>query len=210
MQNFTILFQVELIKDRKDKIQSRIYTKLIQSLAEPDPESVRGHWSSLARVYRCGKCQQLVSPAVAPRIPCSPPCMQLQCDGSILSQHIRDPSWNINDYILKLYKNLKTWRKVYWRLWGNAHFLYCITCKRYFPTHQIGWCRYHPDTPQYFTLDAQKAPLPVSLTRITVLQYFTFSILTFSHACVGWKVPMLRRARLQIPTSIRLFRLSIP
>jgi hypothetical protein len=65
--------EVELIKDRKDKIQSRIFTKLIASLVEPDPESVRGHWSSLARVYRCGKCQQIVSPSVAPRIPCAPP-----------------------------------------------------------------------------------------------------------------------------------------
>lgn len=44
--------EVELIKDRKDKIQSRLFCKLIQSLAETEPESVRGHWCSLARVFR--------------------------------------------------------------------------------------------------------------------------------------------------------------
>ncbi|XP_063927415.1 SANT and BTB domain regulator of class switch recombination [Zophobas morio] len=175
--------EVEMIKDRKDKIQSRIYTKLIQSLAEPWPESVRGHWSSVARVYRCGKCQQLVSPAVAPQIPCAPSCMQLQCDGSILSHHVRDPSWNINDYILKLHKALKTWRKVYWRLWGDAHFLYCTTCKRFFPAHQIGWCRHHPDPPQYFTLDAQKAPLPVGRYPCCGERAYRFQLLQDYSGC---------------------------
>ena len=195
--------EVEMIKDRKDKIQSRIYTKLIQSLAEPWPESVRGHWSSVARVYRyrdvhqscikgclitrfiirCGKCQQLVSPAVAPQIPCAPSCMQLQCDGSILSHHVRDPSWNINDYIIKLHKALKTWRKVYWRLWGDAHFLYCTTCKRFFPAHQIGWCRHHPDPPQYFTLDAQKAPLPVGRYPCCGERAYRFQLLQDYSGC---------------------------
>ncbi|XP_064214655.1 SANT and BTB domain regulator of class switch recombination [Tribolium castaneum] len=175
--------EVEAIKDRKDKIQSRIFTKLIQSLAEPEPESMRGHWSSLARVYRCGRCQQLIGPSVATRIPCAPPCMQLQCDGSIISQHVRDPSWNINDYILKLYKNLKTWRKVYWRLWGDSHFLYCLTCKRYFPAHQIGWCRHHPDPPQYFTLDAQKAPLPVGRYPCCGERAYRFQLLQDYSGC---------------------------
>ncbi|RZC32253.1 hypothetical protein BDFB_000698, partial [Asbolus verrucosus] len=175
--------EVELIKDRKDKIQSRIFTKLIQSLVEPEAESVRGHWSSLARVYRCGKCQQIVSPSVAPRIPCVPPCMQLQCDGSILCYHIRDPAWNINDYIASLYKNLKTWRKVYWRLWGDAHFLYCVCCKRFFPAHQIGWCRHHPDPPQYFTLDAQKAPLPVGRYPCCGERAYRFQLLQDYSGC---------------------------
>lgn len=153
--------EVEAIRDRKDKIQSRLYCKLIQSLCEPEAESMRGHWNSLARVFRCGRCQQLVSPSVGPEIPCVSSCMRLLCDGSVTYMHVRDPTWNINEYVERLHKSLRTWRKVYWRLWGDAHFLYCTVCKRFFPVHQIAWCRYHPDPPQFFTVDAQRAPLPV-------------------------------------------------
>lgn len=153
--------EIEAIRDRKDKILSKLYFKLIQALCEPDPEPLRGHWGSLARIYRCDKCQQLVSPAVSHNIPCVPACMSIQCDGSVIHEHTRDPSWNINRYVEGLHRQLRTWRKVYWRLWGDAHYLYCTTCRRYFPATQIGWCRYHPDAPQFFTVDAQKAPLPV-------------------------------------------------
>lgn len=81
--------EVESIKDRKDKIQSRLFSKLIQSLAEPEPESVRGHWRSLARIFRCEKCEQLINPGVAVKIPCIPSCMRLQPDGSIISLHVK-------------------------------------------------------------------------------------------------------------------------
>ncbi|XP_056633880.1 SANT and BTB domain regulator of class switch recombination [Diorhabda sublineata] len=175
--------EVEAIKDKKDKIQSRLFTKLIQSLAEPEPESVRGHWCSLARVFRCEKCQLLITPDVAAKIPCLPPCMRLQPDGTIISLHIRDPKWDINTYIVKLFKNLKSWRKVYWRLWGDAHFLFCSTCLRYFPSNQIGWCRYHPDTPQFFTLDAQRAPLPIGRFPCCGERAYRFQLLENFNGC---------------------------
>lgn len=175
--------EVEAVKDRKDKIQSRLFAKLIQSLGEPEPESVRGHWCSLARIFKCQKCQQLISPEFAAKIHCAASQMRLQPDGGILNVHSKDDSWDINDYILKLYKTLKTWRKVYWRLWGEAHFLYCIVCKRYFPVNQIGWCQYHPDTPQFFTLDAQKAPLPIGRYPCCGERAYRFQLLENPSAC---------------------------
>ncbi|XP_044764034.1 uncharacterized protein KIAA1841 homolog isoform X2 [Coccinella septempunctata] len=175
--------ELDSIRDKKDKLQSKLFTKLIISLVEPEPECVRGHWDSLARTFRCEKCQQLVDPSVSLRIPCVPPCMRLQYDGSILSYHVRDPLWNINEYIEKLHKQLKSWRRVYWRLWGNAHFLYCLTCKRFFPANQLGWCLYHPDAPQFFTLDAQKAPLPVGRYPCCGDRAYRFQLLTNFRGC---------------------------
>lgn len=95
----------------------------------------------------------------------------------------RDSSWNINDYITKLHKTLKTWRKAYWHLWGDVHFLYCLTCKRYFPANQIGWCRYHPDSPQFFTLDAQKAPLPIGRFPCCGERAYRFQLLEDFSGC---------------------------
>ncbi|CAG9854294.1 unnamed protein product [Phyllotreta striolata] len=175
--------EIEAIKDKKDKIQSRLFTKLIQSLAEPEPEIIRGHWCSLARVFKCEKCQLLITPKVASMIPCLPQCMRLQPDGSILSLHVKDPNWNISAYILKLYKKLKTWRKVYWRLWGDAHFLFCNVCKRYFPANQIGWCRFHPDAAQFFTIDAQRAHLPIGRYPCCGERAYKFQLLENFNGC---------------------------
>ncbi|KAF5284217.1 hypothetical protein FQR65_LT00217 [Abscondita terminalis] len=175
--------EVEAIRDRKDKIQSRLYCKLIQSLCEPETESMRGHWNSLARVYRCGRCQKMVSPSTGEDIPCIPACMQLQVDGSVTYKHEHDSSWNINDHIDQLYRNLKTWRKIYWHLWGDAHFLYCTICKRYFPCNQISWCRYHPDPPQFFTIDAQKSPLPVGRYPCCGERAFRFELIERETGC---------------------------
>ncbi|GJQ76937.1 hypothetical protein Trydic_g15134 [Trypoxylus dichotomus] len=175
--------EVEAIKDRKDKIQSRLFCKLIQSLCEAEPESLRGHFATMGRIYRCRFCQQLVSPLIADYVPCLPCCTTLELDGVVTSKHMRDSNWNLTEYVANLQSQLKTWRKVYWKIWGDAHFLYCLTCKRYFPVKQIGWCRFHPDPPQYFTIDAQRAPLPVGRYPCCGERAYRFQVLDDFSGC---------------------------
>ena len=45
--------------------------------------------------------------------------------GELVYVHERDTSWDINDYLVELKQELKTWRDVYWRLWGLVNFLEC-------------------------------------------------------------------------------------
>nr|CAH7742784.1 unnamed protein product [Callosobruchus chinensis] len=177
--------EVEAIKDRKDKIQSRLFTKLIMSLGEPDAESVRGHWCSLASLFKCEKCHLLITPHVAPNIPCIPSCMRLQPDGSVVSLHIRDQRWSLNDHIVHLRSALKSWRRVYWRLWGSAHFLFCAACRQHFPCSRDGWCRHHPDPPQFFATDAgcQKPPLPVGRYPCCGERAYRFKVLDEGGGC---------------------------
>ncbi|CAH2240432.1 jg6176, partial [Pararge aegeria aegeria] len=47
--------ELEAVRDRKDKIQSRLYCKLILALAEPVPETLRGHHASLAALFKCSR-----------------------------------------------------------------------------------------------------------------------------------------------------------
>ncbi|KAK9700510.1 SANT and BTB domain regulator of CSR, BTB domain [Popillia japonica] len=175
--------EVEAIKDRKDKIQSKLFCKLIQSLCESEPESLRGHFATMGRIFKCRFCQQLVSPLIADFLPCLPCCTTLELDGVMTSRHVRDSNWNLTEYVANLQNQLKTWRKVYWRMWGDTHFLYCLTCKKYFPAKQIGWCRFHPDPPQYFTLDAQRAPLPVGRYPCCGERAYRFQLLSDYSGC---------------------------
>lgn len=74
----------------------------------------------------------------------------------------RDLTWSLNDYIVNLRSELRSWRKVYWRLWGDCHFLYCRQCNTHFPINQMDWCSYHPEIPQFFANEQQRStPYPL-------------------------------------------------
>lgn len=47
--------ELEMVRDKKDRLLPRLWTKLIQSLCEPEPEALRGHYYSLAGLFRCSK-----------------------------------------------------------------------------------------------------------------------------------------------------------
>jgi hypothetical protein len=82
--------EVEQLRDRKDRLQGRLYCKLITALAEPAPEEHRGHFASLARVFRCNECGKLVgSRSLAPRVPCTPNNTRLGRTGDVQHIHVR-------------------------------------------------------------------------------------------------------------------------
>ena len=56
----------------------------------------------------------------------------------------RDHSFNLNDFIRSLRAELKSWRRVFWRLWGMVHPLYCSLCSSHFPVYLNEFCRFHP------------------------------------------------------------------
>lgn len=143
--------ELEQVKDKKDRIVPRLWTKMIQSLCEVEPQSLRGHFASLAGLFRCLRCGKYLTQAVAASVYCVPQNMKLNRWGQLTSSHVRDTNWNLNNFISALHKELKSWRKVYWRLWGQCHFLYCTICETYFPAYQMLWCQYHPDQPQFMT-----------------------------------------------------------
>lgn len=155
---------VEMLKDKKDKVQSRLFCKLITSLVEATPDNNKGHYSSLAMLFKCGKCNKNVIQSISDFVPCVPSAMKVDNKGAVHSKHVRDLTWTLNDYIVALRSELRSWRKVYWRLWGDCHFLFCQQCNVYFPIHQIDWCCYHPEPAQFF-VNEQQRPTPFPLGR---------------------------------------------
>ncbi|XP_011344185.2 uncharacterized protein KIAA1841 homolog isoform X3 [Ooceraea biroi] len=155
---------IEALKDKKDKIQSRLFCKLITSLVETTPDNKKGHYSSLATLFKCGKCSKIVIQSISDFVPCIPSAMKIDTKGVVQSKHVRDLTWTLNDYVVTLRSELRSWRKVYWKLWGDCHFLFCQQCNVYFPVHQIDWCCYHPELAQFF-VNEQQRPTPFPLGR---------------------------------------------
>ncbi|XP_017080712.1 uncharacterized protein KIAA1841 homolog [Drosophila eugracilis] len=141
--------ELEMVRDKKERVTPRLWTKLIQSLCEPDPEALRGHFYSMSGLFRCSRCFNCLTNTMKSYVSCVPSNIRLNRWGQLMSHHVRDTNWDLNVYIVQLFKELKSWRKVYWKLWGHCHYLYCCTCEAHFPVYQMHWCRFHPESPNF-------------------------------------------------------------
>ncbi|XP_076282473.1 uncharacterized protein LOC143209979 isoform X3 [Lasioglossum baleicum] len=175
---------VEALKDRKDKIQSKLFCKLITSLAAVMPDNKKGHYSSLATLFKCSKCGKSIVQSVSYHVPCIASAMVIDNHGHVHSKHVRDLSWTLNDYIITLRTELRSWRKVYWRLWGDCHFLFCTQCNVYFPIHQIDWCCCHAEPPQFFINEQQRSmPFPLGRYPCCSQRAYRFEVLPNREGC---------------------------
>lgn len=53
--------ELEMVCDKKDRLLPRLWTKLIYSLFEPETEALRGHYYSLAGLFKCSKYIFIIS-----------------------------------------------------------------------------------------------------------------------------------------------------
>ncbi|CAG7837862.1 unnamed protein product [Allacma fusca] len=147
--------------DKNDRITSRLYIQFILKLNDPEPDMSLGHYASTATLFRCDSCEQYLTNEFAPKLPCS--SMRFDYRGRIYACHTKDPNWTLGSFIKELKRELKTWRKVYWRLWGTVHFFYCSSCQLYFPAKNFGACRYHSEEPKQLPVNSWKDDEKTSL-----------------------------------------------
>jgi len=133
--------ELEAIKDRKDKFKSKLFCKKIEELFDPRLSSSSSNASTLFRCIACGK---LLTAESQGKLRCVPSRMMVNHRGKVSYVHSRDFTWDVNDYVLGLRGEVKSWKEVYWRLWGTVNILYCHRCGDYFPCTELGHCIYHP------------------------------------------------------------------
>uniref|UniRef100_A0A8C0EYS6 KIAA1841 n=1 Tax=Bubo bubo TaxID=30461 RepID=A0A8C0EYS6_BUBBB len=134
--------EVEELKDKRDKFKSKLFCKKIERLFDPEylnPDS-RGNAATL---YRCCLCKKLLTKETERRIPCVPGKINIDQHGNIVYVHIRDKTWEIHEYLIGLHEELKSWRDVYWRLWGTVNWLACSRCNQSFLCTEFSHCQYH-------------------------------------------------------------------
>ena len=63
-------------------------------------------------------------------------------------------------YLVNFFSELKSWRKVYWRLWGICHVLYCSLCCSYFQVYMHEFCSFHPQDPDFPNIQFKNSTQP--------------------------------------------------
>nr|XP_031531543.1 uncharacterized protein KIAA1841 homolog isoform X3 [Vicugna pacos] len=142
--------EVDDLKDKKDKFRSKLFCKKIERLFDPEylnPDSR----NNAATLYRCSLCKKLLTKETERRIPCIPGKINVDQHGNIIYIHIRDKTWDVHEYLNSLFEELKSWRDVYWRLWGTVNWLTCSRCYQAFLCTEFSHCQYHSETVIYPT-----------------------------------------------------------
>ncbi|KAB1267237.1 hypothetical protein Cadr_000018210 [Camelus dromedarius] len=142
--------EVDDLKDKKDKFRSKLFCKKIERLFDPEylnPDSR----NNAATLYRCSLCKKLLTKETERRIPCIPGKINVDQHGNIIYIHIRDKTWDVHEYLNSLFEELKSWRDVYWRLWGTVNWLTCSRCYQAFLCIEFSHCQYHSETVIYPT-----------------------------------------------------------
>ncbi|XP_010212719.1 PREDICTED: uncharacterized protein KIAA1841 homolog [Tinamus guttatus] len=134
--------EMEELKDKRDKFKSKLFCKKIERLFDPEylnPDTV----GNAVTLYRCCLCKKLLTKETQRRIPCVPGKINIDQHGDIVYVHIRDKTWEVHEYLIGLHEELKSWRDVYWRLWGTVNWLTCSRCNQSFLCTEFSHCQYH-------------------------------------------------------------------
>lgn len=143
--------ELEAIKDRKDKFKSKLFCKKIEELFDPRLQSSSS--ANASTLFRCIACGRLLTAESQSKLRCVPNRMMVNHRGRVSYVHSRDFTWDVNDYLLGLRDEVKSWKEVYWRLWGAVNVLYCHRCGNYFQCSELGHCSYHPMTVDFGNLE---------------------------------------------------------
>ena len=131
--------EIERLRDKKDKISSRLYAKKLEALLAEETNTL----------HRCAFCARLFTSAQREWEPCprAPPLLDFH--GNPIAEHVPNRAWDVQRWVTSLRRAKGGAREAYWRLWGLTHFVTCSTCDIAFPICELDRCAYHPQEPVY-------------------------------------------------------------
>jgi hypothetical protein len=103
----TPIEELDEIKDRKDKLISRLYMKKLELMISVETNTL----------FRCIYCNKLFTIAQKSWMICSRAKIFIDFHGTVIAEHVADRSWDVNKFIhyLRQQGNL-SWREIYWKI----------------------------------------------------------------------------------------------
>ena len=81
--------EVDDLIDRRDRLQSKLYVKLIQALVEPLPQPDREIFFTAATLHRCRLCGLFLTQTLSKLLPCLPFRSRVTRRGEVVPRHQR-------------------------------------------------------------------------------------------------------------------------
>ena len=129
------------IKERKDKLITKLYTKKTEQLFEDETKSLK----------KCIYCNALFNSNQKDAVICPKAEIFVDYHGSVIACHIADRNWDLSKFVHFLRTKNLSFREIYWKIWTYTLTLRCGICDKYFNGAQIAHCNYHPQKPKFIS-----------------------------------------------------------
>lgn len=106
------------MRDRKDKLMSKIYERKLEELLKDESH----------QFYLCVYCDQLYTNEQRDWMVCDKAKIFIDFHGCVIAQHVADRSFDMQKFLMMLKNSGMTWRQIYWKIWGRLVSFNCASC----------------------------------------------------------------------------------
>lgn len=133
------------IKDKKDKLKSKLYMKKLELLFA-DSDNL---------LNRCAHCSQLFTNLQRKWMVCEKAQIFVDAHGEVKASHVADRNFELNKFVISLRAKKVSWKDLFWKLFACVLDFKCVTCNERFTGNRINHCNYHPKQ-QFYTYGTNK------------------------------------------------------
>lgn len=127
--------EIERMRDKKDRLASRLYEKKIDEVLSDEEEQLR----------RCAYCHKHFTDEQRDWESCLKAPVLVDFHGNAIAEHVANKGWSVSAWVAQCRKGkAHSARELFWRIWSLTHFLNCSECGQPFPLAELDHCSYHP------------------------------------------------------------------
>lgn len=114
------LDRLDQLKERKDKLLSRLFMKKLEVLLEKDK-----HY-----LHRCGYCLSLFTRDQRKILACPKGKIVIDAQGRLRAHHAIDKDWDLKKFITFVRETYRiSWKEIYWKVWAYLTVFSCSQCQ---------------------------------------------------------------------------------
>jgi len=130
---------LDQIKDKKDKLKSKLYMKKLELLFA-DSDNL---------LNRCAHCNQLFTNTQRKWQVCDKAQIFVDAHGQVKATHVADRNFELNKFVISLRAKKVSWKDLFWKLFACVLDFKCIDCNERFTGDKLNHCHYHTKEPFY-------------------------------------------------------------
>ena len=128
------LDRLNMLKERKDKLVSRLFMKKLELLLEKESNYL----------YKCAHCNRLFTMSQRKVLHCPKAKSYIDSNGQIRAKHVVDKSWDLKKFVTFVRETYRiSWREIYWKVWSYLYVFKCGRCDQFFHITEMGNCNVH-------------------------------------------------------------------
>ena len=125
---------LDTLKERKDKLVSRLFMKKLELLLEKDKNYL----------HKCAYCMTLFTKNQRQLLSCPKGKVFIDDHGQQRAKHVINKEWDLKKFITYVRETYRiSWKEIYWKVWSYLHIFKCNKCQEFYSVAEMGNCKYH-------------------------------------------------------------------